>query len=391
MRSIAVFAVLLVLTAGCDGDPDVLTYDVLLPADTLRAPTPVEGDGFGSSIAQAGDVLVVGARGRSQGAGGADVFVREGGQWRFETALTPTDGRPQEFGRTVATDGERIVVGAPFRDNLAGAAYVFGRTASGWALEAELVLRERFSRTFFGWAVAVDNGVALIGAPNDFDQPSSPGAAYVFEAGNEGWAQTDSLTASDSRFRDAFGIAVDIDAGRIAVGATTSSSGNRSAYVFDRDGVDWRQTARLSGGQTEPFGASVSLSGDLLAVGAPGNTPEGGVAYVFRASGSDWEEEDRLAALDEQLFRQFGTSVSVSGTRILVGAPDNEQGRGPGRGVGYLFERSGGDWNPLSRLELPADRETDLLGQSVVLDGVRPILAAPVSDVGEGRVYTFGE
>jgi len=49
--------------------------------------------------------------------------------------LTPSDGNgfAEVFGQSIAMSGDTIVVGAPYANNGAGAAYVFVKPASGWA------------------------------------------------------------------------------------------------------------------------------------------------------------------------------------------------------------------------------------------------------------------
>ena len=67
-------------------------------------------------------------------------------------------------------------------------------------------------------------------------------------------------------------------------------------YVFTRTGVTWSQQAYIKASNAEPrdsFGTSVSVFGETLAVGAIGessngtsqtnnNTSESGAVYVFR-------------------------------------------------------------------------------------------------------------
>ena len=96
-----------------------------LPETKLTVENGAANDEFGASVAIDGDTAVVGApRGDTKDADGnvitADagvvyVFVRDGqGVWRRAGTLTASDGATDdEFGISVAVDGDTIVVGAP--------------------------------------------------------------------------------------------------------------------------------------------------------------------------------------------------------------------------------------------------------------------------------------
>jgi hypothetical protein len=71
------------------------------------------------------------------------------------------------------------------------------------------------------------------------------------------------------------------------------------------------------------FGSSVSLSGDTLAVGAPGESDHSiasGGAYVFTRSGATWTQQARLTASNIGFQDSFGISLSLSGDTLAVGA-----------------------------------------------------------------------
>ena len=96
------------------------------------------GARFGASVAASGDTAVVGATlkdvvGGPDAAGAAYVFRHDQGganNWGQVTKLTASD--PQgldQFGNSVAVSDDTVLVGASFKDSLAGAAYVFQQPA----------------------------------------------------------------------------------------------------------------------------------------------------------------------------------------------------------------------------------------------------------------------
>ena len=102
----------------------------------------------------------------------------------------------------------------------------------------------------FGYSVAIDGNTAVVGAPGS---NSNAGAAYVFvftEADDDDdgvWSQVAKLTASDGAANDEFGISVAIDGDTIVVGAhqnddddqviTDDVADSGAAYVFTKPGA----------------------------------------------------------------------------------------------------------------------------------------------------------
>lgn len=90
---------------------------------------------------------------------------------------------------------------------------------------------------------------------------------------------------------------------------------------------NWTQEARKvasDGAEFDLFGGGVSISGDTAIVGAPfadvGENTDQGAAYIFTRSGTVWKETQKLIASDGAAGDGFGSSVAVSGDKIVVGA-----------------------------------------------------------------------
>ena len=222
----------------------------------------------------------------------------------------------------------------------------------------------------FSFSVATSGNVIVIGARND-DVPDNPDcnvppgplppecnqdSAYVFERLNGTWVETAKLTAGDGTLFDEFGGAVATSGNVIVVGArsddvpdnTDCNVSSRplppecnkgSAYVFERVGGTWVETAKLTASDAavfDEFGGSVATGVNLIVVGAPNDddpdTPDcsvssrpllpecnKGAAYVFERLGETWVETAKLTASDAALGDQFSFSVATSGDVIVVG------------------------------------------------------------------------
>ena len=70
-----------------------------------------------------------------------------------------------------------MVVGAPFKNNWAGAAYVYTGSGTSWPQQAKLTAADTAQGDAFGSAVALSGSTMVVGAPA---KNTGTGAAYVF-------------------------------------------------------------------------------------------------------------------------------------------------------------------------------------------------------------------
>jgi len=135
------------------------------------------------------------------------------------------------------------------------------------------------------------------------------------------------LEGSDTVAGDGFGVSVAISGTTAVVGAWRHASVAGRAYVFAKTGDGWKQSAELEGSDTvagDEFGKSVAISGTTIVVGAWGANDGAGRAYVFAKLGAGWKQTAELEASDSSgLDDYFGWSVAISGTTIVVGAWDH--------------------------------------------------------------------
>jgi hypothetical protein len=177
------------------------------------------------------------------------------------------------------------------------------------------------------------------------------GSVYVFERNGGAWTQLATLLANDGAAGDYFGLSLSISGDKMVVGApnddqgksTTTKVDSGAAYVFERDGGAWTQQAKLvadDGAANDHFGESVSISGDRIVVGAPEDDDKGlksGSAYLFERSGVTWTKKSKLVADDGAAGDYFGECVSISEDKMVVGAPYHD-GVGVDSGSYYWFQ-----------------------------------------------------
>ena len=190
---------------------------------TIRAGDGHSGNYFGSSVAIAQDLIVVGARNDfqlGQSAGAAYLFERDvGGLWVQVAKLTASDGAAgKRFGVSAAIQEEAVFVG---ESQSPGKVYLFSpHPIVGWIESAQLTASDGASGDNFGADIALDGDTLVVGAWGDDDVGSGSGSAYIFTRDLAGvWAETVKILAPDGAAGDSFGRTVALDGFRIAVGA----------------------------------------------------------------------------------------------------------------------------------------------------------------------------
>jgi hypothetical protein len=363
------------------------------------------GDLFGWSVAISGGYAVVGAQrddDAGSSSGSAYVFARDMGgadNWGQLTKLHAGDAAANDqFGVSVALDGDLAMVGAYLKDGV-GAAYLFDRTIGGadnWGQWVKLTADDATSGDYFGYTVAVHGDLAVAGAMGDDDAGVSSGSAYVFmqdQGGTDAWGQRWKLFASDGAPYDLYGTSVGVWGDDVLVGSVYDddaglSSG--SAYVHERVGggfYNFEEIRKLTAadGAGDHFGRSVGISGDWAVAGASLDDlvgPESGAVYVYRRDmgGPDvWGEFLKLRPSDAASYDVFGFSIALDDSRVIVGAP----GKAGFTGAAYVFERDAGGtnaWGEVATLLAADAAAADRFGVAVAIDGDLAVVGSVYDD-----------
>lgn len=310
------------------------------------------GDRFGWSVDIDGNIIVVGAwedddNGPSSGA--AYVFSDVGTGWVQTAKLTPDDGvEGDEFGYSVAVCGNTVAVGATADDDngeSSGSVYLFSNSGGNWEQVAKLTAADGAAGDTFGNSVDMAVNTIVVGARYDDDNGTSSGSSYVFGNGESGWHQITKLVPGDGAGGDRFGWSVAVDADVIVVGAWEDDDNglnSGSVYVYTVSGTSWVQTAKLiadDGTAGDEFGYSVGISDGTIVVGAPADDVNGdssGSAYVFQTNGVAWEQAAMLTAPDGVSGDAFGNAVSAKNSTVVIGARYDDDA-GESSGAVYVF------------------------------------------------------
>lgn len=365
-------------------------------------------DEFGNSVSISGDYALVGSpRNSDDGSqsGSAYVYVRNDGEWTEQIKLTASDADTGDFfGRSLSIDGDYAIISAYRNDNdgeMSGAAYIFARDGEEWTEQAKLTASDADVGDYFGLSVSISGDYAIAGAYGNDDRGENSGSAYIFVHDEGDWVEQAKITAHDTNFEDYFGCAVSISGDYAIIGAEGDSDfgiSSGSAYIFVRNGDEWREQAKLNADderEIDIFGSAVSINENYAVVGALLDDDHGensGSAYIFVREGDEWTQQAKLEASDGYTEDYFGFSVSINGDRAIVGAYGNDYNGGDLSGSAYIFVREGDEWSEKGKILSSDIGSGDGFGYSVSIHGDYAITGSPGdSDYGgySGSAYIY--
>lgn len=368
--------------AAASGDDFVQTYQ-------LSGSTTNIDDEFGTAVAIDGPVTIIGSPYADEPG------LASGSAWLFDSAtgaelhkLLPTDGASNDlFGMAVDIDGNLAVVAAERDDdngNDSGSAYVFD--VSTGTQVSKLLPNDGAAGDGFGRSVAIDGNTVVVGALWDDDNGSESGSAYLFDA--TPGAQIAKLLPNDGAMDDFFGLDVAISGNRVLVGSPRDDDQGTfsgSAYLFDATtGAQVAKLLQANGESFDGFGGCVAIRGTTAIIGASGDddlVPGGGALYLFDAV--SFSQVDKLHGSDTSFGDRFGLSVDFDDDLIVAGSSKNSS-MNPTGGSAYIFDRATG--LELQQIEPIVNASGDRFGDTVgVSGGVVVAGAARASAVGVGH------
>ena len=270
---------------------------------------------------------------------------------------------------------------------------------------------ETFDLEVFGVGIQPTAGITLTGTITN----------SAFKCPETGWCMKAFIEAEGADAFDYFGQSVvqdmdfllvgahqeDSDYEGVLIGPTSASddgsSGSGAAYLFERTGGTWEQTAYFKGADTDDndqYGKTVAKYGDYIAVAAPneesnstaiingsgGSTNNSlsnvGAVYVYSKTSGTWAQEAYLKAGNSGDGDQFGWHIDMDGDTLVVGAPFEDSNstaiiNGTGTdatngtsssGAVYVYRRTAGTWEQEAFVKVSAATSNDYFGETVEID-----------------------
>ncbi len=294
---------------------------------------------FGFDLAMSSGWLAVAAPGDPNGgeeSGSVYLFEQVAGAWVARQELTTSEIH-DEFGTAVALEGPRLAVGARDDDTIgseSGAVHIFELENGTWIHKATILPETSATGGLFGTGVALAGNDLLVGAPaegiNHF------GAAYIYRIQSDGtWLFEHRLQAASTDSNDYFGTTVTLEEGLALIGAPDKSFGNGAAYLFEVTSQVWEEKARLfpwALAEHARFGGGLALYEGLCFVGAPEDGPHGsrsGSLFVYHANGGEvvryCEATPNSTGASTYIYLDGSLSITANNARLrAVDAPANQ-------------------------------------------------------------------
>lgn len=305
-----------------------------------------------------------------------------------------------QHGSAVAVDGNIAVVGAPLDDLGAadsGVVHVYS-TISG-AMLYTLTNPAPFTADHFGVAVAVSGTKVVVGADQDHGAPNNAGIAYVYDLSRANpTLPVFTLTNPAPAARDAFGAAVSISGTLVVVGAPADRTARAGhAYAYDLSSLTPTLPAitltNSSPVAEDNFGVAVAISGTLAVVGANQGGDDPGQAFIFDLASPN----PTFPVVTPRVLStngRFGNAVSISGNRVVIGARAHiTVGTGDSQGIAFVYDLSGPDPStPWLTLPNPKPQTSDFFGTAVSISGDRVVIGASGDNIGgdsSGSAYLY--
>jgi hypothetical protein len=314
-------------------------------------------DGFGRAIAVSPAHLLIGANANDL-MGSVFAYQKVAGEWTLQQVFAGDDTANGDFfAFDLALDGTTLAVTAFQHDALgtnSGAAYVFDFIDGDWTQTAKLLAPDGLAFDRFGRTVAIDGDVIVVGASSTDDLGGSSGSAYVFRKVADTWTFEQELHASTGDANDQFGWDAHVDGGTVLVSAIEDEVAG-ALFEFTWNGSTWTETERIAppvGASGDWFGWEFDVEDGRLLVGTPNHLGTGAV-WSFEEAGSTWISTQKLVGSSAASNDSFGWSLSASGPRVLIGAPGTPgmptSPGGLGDGVLYTFHHNGVEWVEVQR------------------------------------------
>ena len=330
----------------------------------------VVDDEFGHSVSISSDGtrVAIGARMNNGAAGHVRVFVLAvfpDGSSTWSQVGQDINGEAagdnSGYSVSISSDGTRVAIGAPFNDSTAnlrdGHVRVYEDISGSWSKMGQDI-DGGTSYNGFGRSVSIssDGTRVAIGAEGDDGGGANVNAGHVrvyewntplTSQWNQVGSDIDGEAAGDN---SGYSVSISSDGTRVAIGSpldvSNSAAGHVRVYEWDTPAfpAQWAKMGQNidgeAGGDWSGWSVSMSSDGTRVAIGAHKNSnPNGNYSghvrvYDWNIETSQWTQVysdiDGEAAVD-----RFGKSVSISpdGTRVAIGAPEND---GAGGDAGHV-------------------------------------------------------
>lgn len=311
--------------------------------------------------------------------------------------IAPDRESRAEYGTSTDIRGNYAIAGSPRHNIAAGAVYIYQKNNNGdWQYLQTLVADDAFEMAEYGGAVKMTEDYIVVASGRaDVGSEIRAGALYVYNKNGNSWDFNTKLIASDYSGDDKLGMnntTIDAEGQTIVSGAPGANGWVGRVYVFERSGGIWNEVQKIENpaNTNDTFGIAVAISGDIMVVGANESNGLKGSAYIYNKDASGlWVMQQQIIASDGATEDFFGTTVSIDGETIVVGAYGNQSFKG----AAYIFKKdNAGVWTESQKLMASTQVAEAHFGWQCEIKASNLIIGAPhIYASTPGEVFLFQE
>ncbi len=330
--------------------------------------------------------------------------------FELQTKLNPnlSDPQFQSFGTNFATDGDTFISIDPNWQHGDGLAQFFVRNDQGtpadfsddtWEFLQGSIQPDQRGNYLFGSSMVIEGDIAVFGAVVAPDAPDDPrtGVVYVFLKNGDNYFLKQTLTPSDTSGSFQYGATVAIEGETIIVGDPGDDSSEGAVFVYSRSGGVWSESAKLTATTPAPqsnFGSTVDIDNSTIVIGARNDAEAGfqsGAVYIATLVNDAWTVTQKLQSSQPRSEEHFGSSVSIQGNTLVVGAVDGRQDSLT-RSAAYVFTLENSIWQESEILQADQPVADTAFGADVLIQDDQILIksyAEPGNPDGNNVIHAF--
>ena len=307
--------------------------------------SPLGNDLFGLSVSLAPDYAIVGApRGKGTSrrpVGSVSVFDRRTGTLRH--VIVSPNQSASAFGHAVAARDLLVAVGDPgastAKEFEVGEAYLIDATTGQIRRTLVAPRAENRQADGFGHALTFLGSLLAVSAP--LGGTGDHGQVFLFD--RESGRLHRILESPDPQTKEYFGWALASDAELLVVGALGRGTTQPDAgvvYLYTNTGEFLHTLQAPEPGKGDRFGEAVALLPAYVVVGAPGHDAAGvdaGAIFVFDRKTGTLQAMIANPSATTGVADLFGLSLSGAGDDVAVGSPYGDLDAMPDAGLVHQF------------------------------------------------------
>ncbi|WP_154221945.1 FG-GAP repeat protein [Marinicella rhabdoformis] len=177
-----------------------------------------------------------------------------------------------------------------------------------------------------------------------------------------------------------------------------NTSINNSEFQF-KSALQQQKLTAFDGMADDFYGTAVSISNNRALVGSKYHDPSinqvtvenAGAVYYYEYENGQWTFKQKIIASDADTNDQFGNAISLSGDRLMIGSFRNDEESGDAGAV-YVFEFNNSTWVETEKLTASDAANSDWFGYTIAVHQDTAMIAASSNDdLGNrsGKIYVF--